>query len=76
VAHATQTPTVVKPSLRQGAGWRGQRWHVTRDRDADVALRWTPAGFIEAQESLRKIQGIKDRWILKAASGGMKISSR
>jgi putative transposase len=40
---------------------------VTRYRDADMALRWTAAGFIEAQKSFRKIQGIKDLWILKAA---------
>jgi putative transposase len=40
---------------------------VTRYRDADRALRWTAAGSIEAQRSFRKIQGIKDLWILKAA---------
>jgi transposase-like protein len=42
---------------------------VTHYRDADMALRWTAAGFIEAQKSFRKIQGIKDLWILKAALG-------
>ena len=42
---------------------------VTRYRDAEMALRWTAAGFIEAQKSFRKIQGIKDLWILKAALG-------
>ena len=40
---------------------------VTRYRDAEMALRWTAAGFIEAQKSFRKIQGIRDLWILKAA---------
>ena len=40
---------------------------VTRYRDAEMALRWTAAGFIDAQKSFRKIQGIKDLWILKAA---------
>jgi hypothetical protein len=25
-----------------------------------MALRWTAAGFLEAQKSFRKIQGIKD----------------
>jgi transposase-like protein len=40
---------------------------VTRYRDADMALRWTAAGFIEAEKSFRKIQGIRDLWILKAA---------
>ena len=34
-----------------------------------MALRWTAAGFLEAQKSFRKIQGIKDLWILKAALG-------
>ena len=72
MAHATQTLTMVKSSLRHRADWRGQRWHVTRYRDADMALRWTPAGFIEAQKPFRKIQSIKDLWILKAALGGQK----
>ncbi|WP_157269095.1 IS256 family transposase [Azohydromonas aeria] len=40
---------------------------VTRYRDADMVLRWTAAGFLEAQKSFRKIQGVKDLWILKAA---------
>ena len=40
---------------------------VTRYRDASMALRWSAAGFLEAQKSFRKIQGIKDLWILKAA---------
>ena len=42
---------------------------MTRYRDANMALRWTAAGFIEAQKSFRKIQGIKDLWILNAALG-------
>ena len=42
---------------------------VTRYRDAGMALRWTAAGFLEAQKSLRKIQGVKDLWILKVALG-------
>lgn len=28
---------------------------------------WTAAGFMEAQKSFRKIQSIKDLWILKVA---------
>jgi transposase-like protein len=40
---------------------------VTRYRDAHMALRWTAAGFIEAEKAFRKIQGIKDLWILTAA---------
>jgi putative transposase len=42
---------------------------VTRYRDAEMALRWIAAGFIDAQKSFRKIQGITDLWILKAAVG-------
>ena len=42
---------------------------VTRYRDADMALRWTATGYIEAQKLLRKIQGVGDLWILKAALG-------
>ncbi|MCW8208116.1 IS256 family transposase, partial [Verminephrobacter aporrectodeae subsp. tuberculatae] len=42
---------------------------VTRYRDADMALRWTAAGFIEAQKSFRKIQGVRDLWILETALG-------
>jgi transposase-like protein len=42
---------------------------VTRYQDAAMALRWTAAGFLEAQKSFRKIQGIKELWILKAALG-------
>lgn len=42
---------------------------VTRYRDAAMALRWTAAGFLEAQKSFRKIQGVADLWILKAALG-------
>ncbi len=45
---------------------------VTRYQDAGMALRWTAAGFLEAQKSFRKIQGIKDLWILKAALGRLK----
>ena len=30
-----------------------------------MALRWPAAGFLEAQKSFRKIQGIRDLWILK-----------
>ena len=40
---------------------------VTRYRDADMAPRWTATGLIEAQKSFRKIQGIRELWILKAA---------
>jgi transposase-like protein len=40
---------------------------VTRYRDADMALRWTAAGFLEAEMLFRKISGVKDLWILSEA---------
>ncbi len=40
---------------------------VTRYPHADMALRWAAAGFLEAQKSFRRIQGVTDLWILKAA---------
>jgi putative transposase len=40
---------------------------VTRYRDADMALRWTAAGFLEAEKHFRKISGVKDIWILSEA---------
>jgi putative transposase len=49
---------------------------VTRYRDADMALRWKAAGFLEAQKSFRKIQGINDLWILKAALGRLDKQAR
>ena len=40
---------------------------VTRYCDADMALRWTAAGFLEAEKHFRKISGVKDIWILSEA---------
>jgi putative transposase len=40
---------------------------VTRYRDADMAMRWTAAGFLEAEKHFRKISGANDLWILAAA---------
>ena len=40
---------------------------VKRYRDADMVLRWTAAGFLEAEKSFRKISGVKDLWILSEA---------
>lgn len=40
---------------------------VTRYRDVNMALRWSAAGFLEAEKSFRKIQGFNDLWILEAA---------
>lgn len=42
---------------------------VSRYRDADMALRWTAMGFLEAEKSFRKIQGVRDLWVLETALG-------
>jgi transposase-like protein len=42
---------------------------VCRYRDARMALRWTAAGFLEAEKSFRRIQGHKDLWVLATALG-------
>ena len=42
---------------------------VSHYRDAAMALRWTAAGFLEAEKSFRKIQGVKDLWVLATALG-------
>lgn len=42
---------------------------VTRYRDAAMALRWTATGFLEAEKTFRKIQGVKDLWVLATALG-------
>lgn len=42
---------------------------VCRYRDAQMALRWTAAGFLEAEKSFRRIQGYRDLWILATALG-------
>lgn len=42
---------------------------VTNYQDRDTVLRWTAAGFLQAEKSFRKIQGLKDLWMLKAALG-------
>jgi hypothetical protein len=38
-------------------------------RDAAMALRWTATGFLEAEKSFRRIQGVKDLWVLATALG-------
>ena len=40
---------------------------VKRYRDADMVLRWTAAGFLEAEKHFRKILGVKDLWVLATA---------
>ncbi len=42
---------------------------VSRYRDADMALRWTAMGFLEAEKSFRRIQGVRDLWVLQTALG-------
>jgi transposase-like protein len=42
---------------------------VCRYRNADMALRWTATGFLEAEKSFRRIQGANDLWILASALG-------
>ncbi|NJO12671.1 MAG: hypothetical protein HC872_03485 [Gammaproteobacteria bacterium] len=42
---------------------------VSRYRDVEMALRWTATGFLEAEKSFRKIQGVKDLWLLAPALG-------
>jgi hypothetical protein len=42
---------------------------VSRYRDAAMALRWTATGFLEAEKSIRKIQGVKGLWVLATAHG-------
>ena len=42
---------------------------VSRYRDAQMALRWTAAGFLEAEKSFRRIQGHRDLWVLATALG-------
>jgi len=34
---------------------------------AEIVLRWTAAGFLEAEKSCRKIQGHLELWVLAAA---------
>ena len=42
---------------------------VKRWRTQDMALRWCAAGFLEAEKSFRKIDGVKDLWVLETALG-------
>lgn len=42
---------------------------VCRYRDADMAVRWTACGFLEAEKNFRRLQGHRDLWVLAAALG-------
>jgi transposase-like protein len=44
-------------------------YRVSRYRDAEMALRWTATGFLEAEKSFRKIQGHRQLWVLGTALG-------
>ena len=48
---------------------------VCRYRDADMAVRWTAAGYLQAEKSFRRIQGFRDLWVLAAALGRRKEES-
>ena len=43
---------------------------VSRWRDVEMVLRWSAAGFLEAEKSFRRIQGHKQLWILTTALRG------
>ncbi len=45
---------------------------VCRYRDAEMAVRWTAAGYLQAEKSFRRIQGFRDLWVLAAALGRQK----
>ena len=42
---------------------------VTRYRDPQMALRWTAAGYLEAQKGFRRLLGCDDLWMLETALG-------
>ncbi len=42
---------------------------VCRYRDAEMALRWTASGFLEAEKNFRRLQGHRELWVLAAALG-------
>lgn len=42
---------------------------VCRYRDAEMALRWTASGFLEAEKNFRRLQGHRELWVLATALG-------
>ena len=42
---------------------------VCRYRDAEMTLRWTATGFLEAEKNFRRLQGHRDLWALATALG-------
>jgi len=49
---------------------------VSRWQDVDMVLRWSAAGFLEAEKSFRRIQGHKQLWILATALRGASAEAR
>lgn len=59
----TTTNIIENPnSIVRSTTQRVKRW-----RDQNMALRWTAAGFLEAEKSFRKLQGFNELWVLRAA---------
>ena len=48
------------------SGMRRRTGRVTRWRNGAMAVRWTAAAFLDAENNYRRIMGHKDLWILKA----------
>lgn len=42
---------------------------VCRYRNAEMVLRWTASGFLEAEKNFRRLQGHRELWVLAAALG-------
>ena len=42
---------------------------VCRYRDAEMALRWSASGFLEAEKNFRRLQGHRELWVLATALG-------
>jgi putative transposase len=53
---------------------RSTTQRVKHWRDQDMALRWTAAGFLEAEKAFRKVLGFKELWILRAALGRDRVN--
>jgi transposase-like protein len=54
---------------------RSTTHRVKRWRDQDMAIRWTAAGFLEAEKAFRKVLGFKELWILRAALGRDRVDA-
>jgi hypothetical protein len=48
---------------------------VCRYRDAEMAVRWTAAGFLQTEKSMRRLQGHRDLWVLSTALGRKSIQT-